>query len=197
MDRSCTFRPTPQPQQLGIRAASVTYTTAHGNARSLTSWARPGIEPASLWELVRFVSAEPGTPLSGPSLPGQREAGLLSSVRSLQNPRPKHGPGGPHPQPPCARWETKKLDLSGGVFSPGCLLLGSGHPCLRNMPTTGRSGHRDTGMGSGLVAAPELRGPPPRCCHGGGVTGATWPIRRAGWGGLGPHAPAGTPPKQR
>ena len=29
-------RPTPEPQQLGIRAVSATYTTAHGNARSLT-----------------------------------------------------------------------------------------------------------------------------------------------------------------
>ena len=35
------------------------YITAHGNARSLTHWARPGIEPASSWILVRFVSAEP------------------------------------------------------------------------------------------------------------------------------------------
>ena len=28
--------PTPEPQQHGIRAASATYTTAHGNAGSLT-----------------------------------------------------------------------------------------------------------------------------------------------------------------
>ena len=35
------------------------YTTAHSNARSLTLWARPGIEPASSWIVVRFVSAEP------------------------------------------------------------------------------------------------------------------------------------------
>ena len=46
-----------EPQQLGIRAASVTYTTAHGNARSLTPWARPGIEPTTSWFLVRFVSS--------------------------------------------------------------------------------------------------------------------------------------------
>ena len=31
--------PTPQPQQCWIRAASVTYTTAHGSAGSLTHWA--------------------------------------------------------------------------------------------------------------------------------------------------------------
>ena len=40
----------------GIGAASVTYTTAHGNARSLTHWARPGIKPASSWILVRFFN---------------------------------------------------------------------------------------------------------------------------------------------
>ena len=33
------LRPTSQPLQYGIQAASVTYTTAHGNARSLTHWA--------------------------------------------------------------------------------------------------------------------------------------------------------------
>ena len=46
------------PQQLGMRAASVSYTLAHGNARSLAHWARPGIKPASWWMPVRFVSAE-------------------------------------------------------------------------------------------------------------------------------------------
>ena len=40
----------PQPQQLGIRAASSTYITAHGNARS---------EPASSWILVSFITIEP------------------------------------------------------------------------------------------------------------------------------------------
>ena len=35
------------------------YTTAHGNAWSLTHWAMPRIEPASSWILIRFVSAEP------------------------------------------------------------------------------------------------------------------------------------------
>ena len=46
----------PQPQQLRIQAEPVTYTTAHGNTRSLTHWARPGIEPATSWFLVRFVN---------------------------------------------------------------------------------------------------------------------------------------------
>ena len=48
-----------QPQQCGIRAESLTYTTAHGNARSLTYWVWPGIEPVSSWILVRFVTNEP------------------------------------------------------------------------------------------------------------------------------------------
>ena len=47
----------PQPSQ--IQAASVTYTTAHSDTRSLTHWVGPEFEPASSWILVRFVSAEP------------------------------------------------------------------------------------------------------------------------------------------
>ena len=35
------------------------YTTAHGNTGSLTHWARPEIEPATLWFLVGFFSAAP------------------------------------------------------------------------------------------------------------------------------------------
>ena len=54
-NKSCW--PTPQPQQCRIQNTSVTYTTAHGNAGSLTHWARPGIEPATSWFLVGFVSA--------------------------------------------------------------------------------------------------------------------------------------------
>jgi len=54
----------PEPQQHGIWATSVTYTTAHGNAGSLTHWARPGIELATSWVLVGFVNhcAITGTP---------------------------------------------------------------------------------------------------------------------------------------
>jgi len=37
-----------------------TCTTADGNAGSLTHWARPGIEPAFSWMIVRFISDEPG-----------------------------------------------------------------------------------------------------------------------------------------
>ena len=38
---------------------SVTYTTAHGNAGSLTYWVSPGIKPASSWIPVRFITAQP------------------------------------------------------------------------------------------------------------------------------------------
>ena len=58
-NRTCSRQLTPQPQQCGIRVASAGYTTAHGNARSLTHWARPGIKPSPSWMLVRFISAEP------------------------------------------------------------------------------------------------------------------------------------------
>ena len=52
-------QPKPQPEQLGIRAASVTYTTVHSNALSPTLWARPGIEPTFSWLPVGFASAVP------------------------------------------------------------------------------------------------------------------------------------------
>ena len=41
-----------------IQATSVTYTIAHSNARSLTHWARPGIEAAFSWILIVFITAE-------------------------------------------------------------------------------------------------------------------------------------------
>ena len=51
-------------QQCQIWATSVTYTTAHWNARSLTHWAGRRIKPATSWLLVRFVNhcAMTGTP---------------------------------------------------------------------------------------------------------------------------------------
>ena len=60
---------------------SAIYTTAHGNARSLTYWAMPGIKPESSWMLVGFVTAEPGL-------------GLLSSLLKA----PDH-PGFPETPP--------------------------------------------------------------------------------------------------
>ena len=56
---SCNLQPMPKPQQCQIQATSATYTTAHGNTRSLTHWARPGIEPATSCLLVGFVSPAP------------------------------------------------------------------------------------------------------------------------------------------
>ena len=61
---SCSCQTVPQPQQCRIWAMSATYTAGHGNAGSLTHWARPGIVPASSWMLVKFVNhwATTGTP---------------------------------------------------------------------------------------------------------------------------------------
>ena len=61
----CSRRPAPEPQQLGIWAASATYTTVQGNTGSLTHWVRPGMEPTTSWLLVGLVnhSATRGTPL--------------------------------------------------------------------------------------------------------------------------------------
>ena len=46
---------------MGYPAISVTYTTAHGNAGSLSQWARPGIKHASIRILAGFITT-PGTP---------------------------------------------------------------------------------------------------------------------------------------
>ena len=51
--------PQPQPQQGQMPAASATYTTARGNAGSLTHRARPGIRPSSSWILAGFITTEP------------------------------------------------------------------------------------------------------------------------------------------
>ena len=56
---SCSRWPTPEPEHCQIRATSVTYTAAHGNAGSLTHCEGPGIKPVSSWILVRFIPAEP------------------------------------------------------------------------------------------------------------------------------------------
>ena len=46
-------------QQHQIWAASAAYTTAHGNARSLTYRAKPGIKPSTSWLLGKVISAAP------------------------------------------------------------------------------------------------------------------------------------------
>ena len=52
----CRFRATPVAYG-GSQATAATLHKAHGNARSLTHWVRPGLEPATSWFLVGFVSA--------------------------------------------------------------------------------------------------------------------------------------------
>ena len=49
------MEPIPQPQQHRIWVMSETYTTALGNARSLTPWGRPGIKPQSSWIPVHLL----------------------------------------------------------------------------------------------------------------------------------------------
>ena len=46
---SHSCRPMSQPQSRWIQAISSNYTTALGNAGSLTHWARPRIEPSTSW----------------------------------------------------------------------------------------------------------------------------------------------------
>ena len=56
-NKSYSGQPMPQPQQWGIQAESVTYTTAHSG--SLTQRARPGFKPTSSWILAVLISAAP------------------------------------------------------------------------------------------------------------------------------------------
>ena len=65
-NQSCSCQPTSQQPQ--IQLLSMTYTTAHGNSRSLTHQVRPGIKPAFSWIRVRFITAEPQWELPSPSL---------------------------------------------------------------------------------------------------------------------------------
>ena len=59
LNGSYSFQPAPQAQHHQIQATSATCFIAHGNAGSLTHWVIPGMEPVSLWMLIRFVSTEP------------------------------------------------------------------------------------------------------------------------------------------
>ena len=66
----CLFRAVPvvyggSQARSQIGAVAVYLHQSHSNAGSLTHWARPGIEPASSWMLVRFVSTEPQWELRG------------------------------------------------------------------------------------------------------------------------------------
>ena len=52
VQRSCSSRPTPQAQQCQIQAVSATYTTAHGNARSLTPQSKSGGQTRILMDTI-------------------------------------------------------------------------------------------------------------------------------------------------
>ena len=52
--------PGATPQPLHPNHECGTYTTVLGHPESLTHWARPGIERASSWTLVRFLTLEMG-----------------------------------------------------------------------------------------------------------------------------------------
>ena len=58
---NCSCQPMPQPQQWGWQRGigTTSVNTTHSNTRSLTHWARPGVEPTSSWKLVVFITAEP------------------------------------------------------------------------------------------------------------------------------------------
>ena len=71
---SCCHWPAPEPQQHQIRAASENYTIVHANTGSLTHWARPGIEPATSWFLVWFISNAPWRELPYFFIDGKTEA---------------------------------------------------------------------------------------------------------------------------
>ena len=70
----------------GVGAVSATYTTAHGNSRSLTHGTRPGIEPETSWILVRIVSAEPPQELQD----GHFQALTINGLAKRSNSRAEH-----------------------------------------------------------------------------------------------------------
>ena len=62
-------RPTPQPRQHWIQAASVTYAAACSNTRSLAHWARSGIElvsPQRWCRILNLLSHNRNTPVNTP-----------------------------------------------------------------------------------------------------------------------------------
>ena len=66
--------------------ASMTYTTADGNAGSLIHWRRPGIEPESSWILVRFIITEPQEKLqSEKSYSSEKQFLITGNIKKPQN----------------------------------------------------------------------------------------------------------------
>ena len=56
LTQRCSCWPKPQPKQHQIWGMPATYTTAYGNATSLTLWVSPRIKPESSWILIRFLN---------------------------------------------------------------------------------------------------------------------------------------------
>ena len=65
LNQSSSFRPTPQPQQLGIQASSATYTTAHVNAESFNPLSKARDRTCMLIDTnwVFFTTEPPREPL--------------------------------------------------------------------------------------------------------------------------------------
>ena len=127
----------PQPQHRQIRVTSAIYTTAHGNARSLTHWARPGMEPASPWMLVRCLNcwARTGTPqlLVKHSIPFYTLSSFLQQQEALTatylpNPR---GPSESFPKILTPASLEKKPTNQCSVFVDSYLLLRIKHTLSR------------------------------------------------------------------
>ena len=69
-------------------STSVTYSTAHSYAGSLTPWVRPGMEPVSSWMLVRFVTIQPqwGLPFSFLSNKSRLQVELSKNTQKIEIP---------------------------------------------------------------------------------------------------------------
>ena len=112
----------PQTQQHQIQATSATYTTTYSNARSLTHWVRPGIEPASSWMLVRFTSSEPQQELQTPACLWCLVQMPLSSRGFLRAP--------PHPSWSDLFWIPVALRTSLRTPLPSCEFMGFMARCV-------------------------------------------------------------------
>ena len=82
---SCSCQPTQKPHQGGIWATSATYTTALGNAGSLTQQTRQGIKASSSWILVGLIITLVGTPFLFFLYKGSMGASSLGEEGSCQS----------------------------------------------------------------------------------------------------------------
>ena len=121
----------PQPHE--IQTMSVTYTTAHGNARSLTHWARLGIElvsPRILTRKVRYHWATTGTPsmqlifkwIFSRNISPSRNNIMTISCTSFINSIPWCRVQPPWPLA-MGRWKIQKLQFCQNTFCLGDLII--------------------------------------------------------------------------